>query len=103
MTGTRLHRGRAIEDYALLSDPQTSGLVPRSGAIEWCCLPRFDSDACFASLLGGREHGSWRVAPEGAGSPTRRYRQGSLVLETEWETPEGSVLVTDFMPLRGEH
>jgi GH15 family glucan-1,4-alpha-glucosidase len=94
---------RLIEDYALLSDLQTAALVHRHGSIDWCCLPRFDSDACFARLLGGHEHGFWRIAPEGEGRPRRRYRDGSLVLETEWETNEGSIRVIDFMPRRGEH
>src|SRR5262245_9904954 len=79
---------RLIEDYALLSDLQTAALVHRHGSIDWCCLPRFDSEACFARLLGGREHGRWLVAPEAQGQPTRRYRDGSLVLETEWATGE---------------
>jgi GH15 family glucan-1,4-alpha-glucosidase len=92
-----------IEDYALLSDLQTAALVHRQGLIDWCCLPRFDSDACFAKLLGGREHGFWRVAPAGEGRPRRRYRHGSLVLETEWETGEGSIRVIDCMPPRREY
>jgi GH15 family glucan-1,4-alpha-glucosidase len=89
-----------IEDYALLSDTQTAALVHRRGAVDWCCFPRFDSDACFAALLGDREHGRWLVAPEGEGEPSRRYRAGSLVLETEWETRDGKVRVIDFMPPR---
>jgi GH15 family glucan-1,4-alpha-glucosidase len=93
---------RLIEDYALLSDLQTAALVHRHGSIDWCCFPRFDSEACFARLLGGREHGRWLVAPEAQGQPTRRYRDGSLVLETEWETGEGRIRVTDFMPPRRE-
>jgi GH15 family glucan-1,4-alpha-glucosidase len=93
---------RLIEDYALLSDLQTAALVHRHGSIDWCCFPRFDSDACFAAMLGRREHGRWLVAPEAEGEPTRRYRDGSLVLETEWETGEGRIRVIDFMPPRGE-
>jgi GH15 family glucan-1,4-alpha-glucosidase len=93
---------RLIEDFALLSDLQTAALVHRKGSIDWCCFPRFDSDACFAALLGRREHGCWLVAPAGKGEPTRRYRDGSLVLETEWETAQGQIRVTDFMPPRGE-
>jgi GH15 family glucan-1,4-alpha-glucosidase len=89
-----------IEDYALLSDSQTAALVHRRGSVDWCCFPRFDSDACFAALLGEREHGRWLVAPEGEGEPSRRYRAGSLVLETEWETREGKMRVIDFMPPR---
>jgi GH15 family glucan-1,4-alpha-glucosidase len=89
-----------IEDYALLSDLQTAALVHREGSIDWCCFPRFDSDACFAALLGGREHGRWVVAPEAPAKASRRYRGGSLVLETEWETREGKVRVLDLMPPR---
>ena len=94
--------GRLIEDYALLSDLQTAALVHRWGSIDWCCLPRFDSDASFAALLGQREHGSWLVAPEMPSEPRRRYREGSLVLETEWETGDGRIRVIDFMPPRAE-
>jgi GH15 family glucan-1,4-alpha-glucosidase len=91
-----------IEDYALLSDLQTAALVHRQGSIDWCCFPRFDSDACFAALLGEREHGRWLVAPEAPAEVSRRYRGASLVLEAEWETPEGKVRVLDFMPPRRE-
>jgi GH15 family glucan-1,4-alpha-glucosidase len=89
-----------IEDYALLSDLQTAALVHRRGSIDWCCFPRFDSDACFAALLGDREHGRWVVAPAVPAEAKRRYRAGSLVLETEWESPEGRIRVVDFMPPR---
>jgi GH15 family glucan-1,4-alpha-glucosidase len=92
---------RLIEDYALLSDLQSAALVHRRGSIDWCCFPRFDSDACFAALLGDREHGRWIVAPVASGEPTRRYRDGSLVLETEWATREGRIRVIDAMPPRG--
>jgi GH15 family glucan-1,4-alpha-glucosidase len=94
---------RVIEDYALLSDLQSAALVHREGSIDWCCFPRFDSDACFAALLGHREHGRWLVAPAAGGEPSRRYHDGSLVLETEWETGEGSIRVLDFMPPAGKH
>ena len=90
-----------IEDYALLGDCQTSALVGKDGSIDWLCFPRFDSPACFAKLLGEREHGRWRLAP--AAEParvTRRYREGTLVLETEFETADGAVVVIDFMPIR---
>lgn len=91
-----------IEDYALLGDMQTAALVGRNGEIDWLCLPRFDSPACFAALLGGPEAGSWRLAPTGAGPVTRRhYRDDSLVLESEWDTPSGTVRIVDFMPPRG--
>jgi len=92
-----------IEDYALISDMQTAGLVCRDGSIDWLCFPRFDSGACFAALLGGDENGQWRLAPSsGGGCTRRRYVDGSLILESEWDTPTGSVRVTDFMPERGE-
>ncbi len=91
-----------IEDYALIGDTQTAALVHRDGAIDWLCLPRFDSAACFAALLGEREHGYWRLAPCGPATSSRRYRPGTLVLETEHVTPSGSVRVVDLMPIRGE-
>jgi GH15 family glucan-1,4-alpha-glucosidase len=90
-----------IEDYALIGDEQTAALVSRTGSIDWLCLPRFDSGACFAALLGDKHNGHWRLAPKGAGFCDRRaYRPDSLVLDTEWDTPEGSVRVTDLMPQR---
>ncbi|AXG82375.1 glycoside hydrolase family 15 protein [Streptomyces paludis] len=90
-----------IEDYALIGDLQTSALVGRNGSIDWLCLPRFDSPACFAALLGTDDNGHWRLAPTGAGDCTRRgYAGDSLVLESVWETRTGTVKVTDFMPQR---
>ncbi|MGW1007743.1 glycoside hydrolase family 15 protein [Streptomyces sp. NPDC002520] len=90
-----------IEDYALIGDEQTAALVGKDGSIDWLCLPRFDSGACFAKLLGGEDNGHWRIAPAGADTCTRRaYRPDTLVLDTEWETPEGTVRVTDLMPQR---
>ena len=91
---------RLIEDYAFLSDLQTAALVHREGSIDWCCFPRFDSDACFAALLGTGDHGSWCLGPVGQCAAERRYRHGSLVLETEWQRPEGRIRVIDFMPPR---
>ncbi|WP_128377929.1 glycoside hydrolase family 15 protein [Streptomyces cavernae] len=92
---------RPIEDYALIGDHQTAALVGRDGSIDWLCLPRFDSPACFAALLGNKENGHWQIAPKGEGPCTRRaYRPDSLVLDTEWDTAEGSVRVTDLMPQR---
>ncbi|MGK5681551.1 glycoside hydrolase family 15 protein [Actinoplanes sp. URMC 104] len=92
-----------IEDYGLIGDLHTAALVGRDGSIDWLCLPRFDAPACFAALLGGERAGFWRLAPAAAGLCTRRrYRGDSLILETEWETPEGSVRVIDTMPPRGE-
>ncbi|HEX6403011.1 MAG TPA: glycoside hydrolase family 15 protein [Pseudonocardiaceae bacterium] len=91
-----------IEDYGLIGDLHTAALVGRDGSIDWLCLPRFDSPACFAALLHDESAGRWSLAPARAGSCTRRrYRGDSLVLETEWETPEGTVRVVDAMPPRG--
>ncbi|MFI8951263.1 glycoside hydrolase family 15 protein [Streptomyces sp. NPDC053750] len=90
-----------IEDYALIGDQQTAALVGTDGSVDWLCLPRFDSAACFAKLLGDEDNGHWRIAPKGAGRCTRRaYRPDTLVLDTEWETEDGSVRVTDLMPQR---
>jgi GH15 family glucan-1,4-alpha-glucosidase len=92
-----------IEDYALLGDLHTAALVSRTGSIDWMCVPRFDSAACFAALLDTPEAGRWLLQPAAGGRCTRRsYRGDTLVLETEWDTPEGSVRVIDFMPPRGE-
>ena len=92
-----------IEDYALLGDLETAALVGRNGSIDWLCLPRFDSPACFAALLHDESAGHWRLAPAGAGDATRRgYRDDTLIMDTEWDTKGGSVRVTDFMPPRGE-
>ena len=96
-----------IEDYALIGDMQSAALVGRDGSVDWLCLPRFDSDACFAALLGDERNGHWRISPTAAGGPqprrgevTRRYEDGTLILQTQWETMSGTVLVTDFMPPR---
>ncbi|QKV95672.1 glycoside hydrolase family 15 protein [Streptomyces sp. NA02950] len=90
-----------IDDYALIGDHQTAALVGRDGSIDWLCLPRFDSAACFAALLGDRDNGHWRLAPRGAGDCTRRsYLEDSLALESVWETESGTVKVIDFMPQR---
>ncbi|MFD4757317.1 glycoside hydrolase family 15 protein [Streptomyces sp. NPDC058439] len=90
-----------IEDYALIGDLQTAALVGRNGSVDWLCLPRFDSGACFAALLGNEDNGHWRIAPQGADACTRRgYAGDSLVLETYWETRTGTVKVIDFMPQR---
>ncbi len=90
-----------IEDYGIIGDMQTVALVGRNGSIDWLCLPRFDSAACFAALLGTEEHGCWLIAPVGEVIATRRaYRPGTLTLETEFETPEGCVRVIDCMPPR---
>ncbi|GAA2498872.1 glycoside hydrolase family 15 protein [Streptomyces thermolineatus] len=95
-----------IEDYALIGDMQTAALVCRDGTVDWLCLPRFDSPAVFAGLLGTEEHGFWRLGPafaDGGQPPSatrRRYRGDSLVLESEYDTPDGTVRVIDFMPPR---
>ena len=93
---------RRIEDYALLGDLQTAALIDRSGSIDWCCFPRFDSGACFAALLGGRENGRWSLAPATEiRRHERRYRHDTLVLESVFETAEGRIRAIDFMPPRG--
>ncbi len=90
-----------IEDYALIGDLQTSALVGRNGSVDWLCVPRFDSASCFTALLGEEKHGRWLIAPAGeVRSVSRRYRQGTLILETDFETAEGAARVIDFMPLR---
>jgi len=90
-----------IEDYALIGDTQTAGLVSTAGSIDWLCLPRFDSGACFAALLGNERDGRWLHTPEGDVKAHRRhYRPGSLVLETELETADGAVRIVDCMPIR---
>ncbi|WP_439815811.1 glycoside hydrolase family 15 protein [Zavarzinia sp. CC-PAN008] len=97
------NRGRPglIEDYAVIGNCETLALVGRSGSIDWLGLPRFDSDACFAALLGDPSHGRWLITPEdGDVRVSRRYRPRTLVLETTFETAEGAVLVTDFMARR---
>jgi GH15 family glucan-1,4-alpha-glucosidase len=90
-----------IEDYALIGDCHTAALVGRDGSIDWLCLPRFDSGACFAALLGTPDHGRWKIAPGGEVTAVRRqYRDDTLVLDTEFETADGTVAVIDFMPAR---
>ena len=91
-----------IEDYGLIGDMQSAALVGRNGAIDWLCLPRFDSASCFSAVLGDERHGRWLVAPAGEiRSTSRRYRPGTLVLETDFEVADGAVRVIDFMPRRG--
>ena len=88
-----------VQDYALIGDCHTGALVGTDGSIDWLCLPRFDSGSTFAALLGDENHGSWRVAPRGATRcSTRRYREGTFILETTWETGTGVVEVIDVMP-----
>ncbi len=101
-----MHVAGRIEDYALIGDMQTAALVCRDGTADWLCLPRFDSHAVFAGLLGTEEHGFWRMGPayapgtEPPRADRRRYVGDSLILESEWDTPRGTVRVTDFMPPR---
>ena len=92
-----------IEDYAIIADLRSLALVAKDGSIDWLCLPRFDSDASFAALLGTPDNGRWLLAPAGGVKRVRRrYRDGTLILETEFETEEGSVTVLDLMPIYGE-
>jgi GH15 family glucan-1,4-alpha-glucosidase len=91
-----------IEDYALIGDCETAALVGRDGSIDWLCWPSFDSEACFAALLGTENNGRWRIAPaDEVVRCSRRYRGDSLILETTFETATGSITLTDFMPPRG--
>ncbi|MGQ0507210.1 MAG: glycoside hydrolase family 15 protein, partial [Myxococcaceae bacterium] len=91
-----------LEDYALIGDMQSAALVGNNGSIDWLCWPRFDSDACFAALLGSQDNGRWLVAPAGGvRKVSRQYRNRSLVLETTFETEDGVVRLIDFMPVRG--
>src|SRR5262249_31522984 len=91
----------AIEDNALIGDLHTAALVAKDGTIDFLCLPDFDSDACFASLLGTPDNGYWRIAPaREVRSVQRRYRGNTLILETEFTDDLGVVRVTDFMPVR---
>jgi len=93
-----------IEDYALIGDTHTAALVGRDGSIDWLCVPRFDSAACFAALVGTPDNGRWLLAPREGGPAVRRsYRDRTLVLEQEWDTATGSARVTDFMPPRRNH
>src|SRR5262249_21708917 len=94
-----------IEDYALISDCHTGALVGRDGSIDWLCFPRFDSGACFAALLGTPDNGRWLIAPaEPVRRTSRAYREGTVVLETEFETDGGAVTVVDCMPVvEGPH
>jgi GH15 family glucan-1,4-alpha-glucosidase len=93
-----------IEDYALIGDCEAAALVARDGSIDWLCWPRFDSDACFAALLGSKEHGRWQIAPrDKEARVTRRYRENTLILETRFETREGVATLIDFMPIGAAH
>ena len=87
------HRSAPIEDYALIGDCETAALVSRDGSVDWLCWPRFDSDACFAALLGTADNGRWLIAPEGEAKITRRYQGDTLILETEFAVDGGRVTV----------
>jgi len=92
-----------IEDYAMLGNCRSAALVARNGSIDWACLPRFDSASCFSALIGDDANGRWRIAPaDGDATSTRRYLDGSLVVETEWTTATGKARVIDFMPVAGD-
>jgi GH15 family glucan-1,4-alpha-glucosidase len=93
-----------IEDYALIGDCETAALVGRNGSIDWLCWPRFDSPACFAAILGTPKHGRWLIHPaDPVKRSSRRYREGTLILETIWETEQGTATVIDFMSVSGAH
>ena len=102
-TEAPLH-GARIEDYALIGDLESAALVSRDGSIDWLCWPTFSSPACFAALLGTAGNGYWRIKPTGDVRPCKRaYRGDTMILETEFETETGAILLTDFMPIRGKH
>src|SRR4029078_5779414 len=92
-----------IEDYAMIGDCETAALIGRDGSIDWLCWARFDSEACFAALLGTPENGRWLIAPaEPCMRVERRYRDGTLILETDFQTSQGAVTLTDFIPPRDD-
>ncbi len=92
-----------IADYGMIGDCEAAALVSRNGSIDWLCLPRFDSDSCFAALLGEPKDGRWQIAPQATAKVTdRRYREGTLILETTFTNSEGSVRLIDFMPPKGQ-
>src|SRR5215813_11343194 len=96
-----LEMAQRIEDYALIGDTQTAALVGKDGSIDWMCIPRFDSLACFAALLGDPGNGRWLIAPRsGLKAVRRRYLPDTLVLETEMDCAEGTIRIFDFMPPR---
>ena len=98
-----LHAGK-IEDYALIGDCETAALVSRTGSIDWLCWPNFSSGACFCALLGTQDHGFWKIAPtRNPGTVTRRYLPNTLIVETTFTTSSGTVVLVDFMPLRGHN
>src|SRR6185312_1672725 len=91
-----------IEDYGIIGDMHTVALVGINGSLDWLCVPRFGSDACFAALLGNDDNGHWKICPEGKTVSSRRqYRDSTLILETEFTTETGTVRLVDFMPVDG--
>src|SRR5579863_2647131 len=100
-TGSRKHQDNlmpaSIGDYALIGDCEAAALIAKNGSIDWLCLPRFDSPACFAALLGSSQNGHWQLAPKDRFRATRRYRPDTLILETRFRTAHGTVTVIDFM------
>lgn len=91
-----------IEDYAIVGDTQTIAVISNTGSVDWMCVPRFDSGACFAALLGTKDHGHWSIRPrDPVRAIRRRYRDGTMILETELETADGAIRLIDFMPVRG--
>src|ERR1700748_736009 len=96
-----------IEDYAIIGDCESAALVGRDGSIDWLCWPRFDSDACFAALLGTPDNGRWLIAPcdrdARVSRVSRRYRPNTLILETRFESEDGVVTLIDFMPAHDKH
>jgi GH15 family glucan-1,4-alpha-glucosidase len=92
-----------IEDYAMIGDMRTAALVCKNGSLDWLCFPRFDSGACFAALLGAPEHGRWLIAPKAEAKIRRRYRSGTLILETTFTTETGKATLIDFMPIEEPH
>jgi len=90
-----------IEDYALIGDCETAALVSKQGSIDWLCWPAFSSPACMAALLGDENNGHWSIAPKGESRISRKYRDGTLIVETTFENDEGAVVLIDFMPIRG--
>src|ERR1700760_3873355 len=96
--------GSRIEDYCMIGDCETAALVSREGSIDWLCWPTFSSAACFAALLGTAENGYWSIRPkEEIQSISRKYRPGTMIVETTFVTKSGEVCVTDFMPPRGKN
>jgi len=92
-----------IEDYAMIGDCRTAAIISRAGSVDWLCFPRFDSDACFAALLGSRDNGCWSINPLEPFTTTRKYCGESLILETIFKTRTGKVRLIDFMPPNTPH